>query len=136
MKKLWTFIRHQRGVVIGVTLSIIVLVWAYGCESKVRSPLNPNQLVNRAELELEVETFLAQAALKFADLDRQDEFKRIVFENAIGYAQGKPINPIGVIMTIGGILGIGGIIDNQRKDVRIKTQKGTVANDKEKDETT
>lgn len=127
MTKLWTFIRHQRGLIIGCCLSIIVLIWAYGCESKVRSPLDPKRLVNRAELKLEVENYLALAELKFADLDRQDEFKRIVFENAIGYAQGKPINPIGVIMSIGGFLGIGAIIDNQRKDVRIKTQKSNAA---------
>lgn len=127
MKKLWSFIRHQRGIIISIVLSIIVLVWAYGCESKVRSSLDPGRLVTRPEFRLEVENYLARAELKFADLDRQDEFKRIIFENAIGYAQGKPINPIGVIMSIGGLLGIGAIIDNQRKDVRIKTQNSNAA---------
>lgn len=123
MNKIWTIIRHNRGLVIGGCLSIIILMWAYSCESKVRSPLNPNQFVTRGELDVEVESFLARAKLKYADLDRQDEFKRIVFENAIGYAQGKPINPIGVIMSIGSLLGICAVIDNQRKDVHIKTMK-------------
>lgn len=123
MKTIWTFIRHNRGILISAVLCSILLVWAYSCQSKVRSIARPDTFVTRPELNAEVEHFLAQAQIKFADLDRQDEFKRLIFEAAITFVEAGTINPLAIIMTSSSILGIGAIIDNQRKDVRIKTMK-------------
>lgn len=123
MKTIWTFIRHNRGTVISAGIAIVLLVWLYGCHSQVKSIVNPTVYVNRPELEAEVAGFLNQAEIKFADLDRQDQFKRILFENAITYAQGGTVNPFAVLITLGGILGIGLAVDNRGKDVRIKDLK-------------
>lgn len=128
MKSIWTFIRHNRGILISTVLVGILLFWAYSCQSKVRSITNPDTFVTRPELNAEVEHFLAQAQLKFADLDRQDEFKRLIFEAAITFVEEGTINPLAIIMTSSSILGIGAILDNQRKDVRIKTQKTNAVN--------
>ncbi len=128
MKAIWTYIRHNRGFLISATLCSIVLVWVYACQSEVRSIVNPERLVNRDELTAEVESFLSEAELKFKDLDRQDEFKAAIFNAAIDYAQGKTVNPIALFVTLGGILGVGAVIDNQRKDVRIKTMKNNQLN--------
>jgi len=123
MKSIYAWFRHNRGIVISCVLASGILFWVYACQSRVRSIVKPDIIVTRHELNAEVEHFLRQAELKFQDLDRQDEFKKLLFETAINFAEGKTVSPIAVLITLGNILGIGAIIDNQRKDVHIKTLK-------------
>ncbi|GAI98170.1 unnamed protein product [marine sediment metagenome] len=127
MKELWTFIRHNQGMFIGGAIAAIVLIWAYGCESQVKSIVNPIVSVNRGELKAEVNNFIALAELRFADLDRQDETKKALFDIAIDFMQGGKINPAAVALTLGNILGLGAIIDNARKRTHIATLKGNAA---------
>lgn len=133
MKNLWSFIRHNSGIVIGGILTCLVLIWTFGCESQVASITNPSMLVTRAELDLEVDHFLQTAEIRYTDLDRQDEFKRTFFAMAINFMQGGQINPIAVALTIGNLLGIGAVIDNVRKRTYINTLKSERANAKEKE---
>jgi len=126
MTKIWTTIRHNYGFLIGVVLAACVLCWAYGCQSQVASIVSPSRKVTRGELRIEVDAFLATAQLRFADLDRQDAFKAGLFDTAIQFATEGKINPIAVALSLGNILGIGAIIDNRRKDVRIKAAKSEI----------
>lgn len=135
MRKIWAFIRHNSGIVIGSILTVCVLVWTYGCESQVTSILYAPNLVNRGQLQIEVDTFIAKAELRFLDLDKQDLVKNTLFNTAIDFMQGGNINPAAVAIVIGNILGLGAVIDNVRKRTLINTLKGTVANGKEKDDT-
>lgn len=128
MTKVWSFVRHNSGIVIGSILSILVLCWCYGCESKVVSITNTPFLVTRPELELEVDHFLKQAEIRFAELDQQDEFKRTFFSMAIDFMQGGKINPVAIALTIGNLLGLGAVVDNVRKRTLIATLKGRNAN--------
>ena len=123
MKELWKFVRHNQGMCIGVLLAVAVLVWTYGCQSQVRSITNPIVVVNRGELQIEVDNFIAQAELKFADLNRQDQVKSTLFNTAIDFMQGGNINPAAVAIVIGNILGLGAVVDNVRKRVLINTLK-------------
>lgn len=128
MTKLWAFIRHNSGIVIGIILVIAILVWCYGCQSKVTSISNYPVLVTRSALELEVDHFLKQAEMRFAELDQQDEFKRTLFAMAIDFmAEGK-VNPLAIAITLGNILGLGAVIDNVRKRTYINTMKRMVSN--------
>lgn len=127
MKKLWAFIRHNQGMFIGAGIAIAVLIWTYGCQSHVTSIVNPTIHVTRAELELEVENYLALAELKFADLNRQDRIKKTVFNVAIDFMQGGKVNPAAVALVLGNILGLGAIIDNARKRTHINTLKSNAA---------
>lgn len=127
MKEIWKFVRHNQGMFIGVILSITVLVWTYGCESQVTSILYAPDLVNRGQLQIEVDTFVAQAELKFADLNRQDEIKSTLFETAITFAEGGSVNPAAVAIVIGNILGLGAVMDNLRKRTLINTLKKNAA---------
>lgn len=130
MKKLWSFIRHNQGLFVGGAIAIAVLIWTYGCESQVTSILYAPNLVNRGQLQIEVDTFIAQAELKFADLNMQDQLKSTLFETAITFMEGGSVNPAAVAIVIGNILGLGAIIDNVRKRTLINTLKGNAKNGK------
>jgi len=97
--------------------------WIYGCLSQVESMRTPEKKVTRPQLKIEVDTFLAEANLKFEDLDRQDTFKRQLFEYVTVVAEGSSVNPVGVAVSLFGILGIGAVADNRRKDGVIKGLK-------------
>ncbi len=127
MTKLWAFIRHNQGMFIGAGIAITVLLWTYGCQSQVRSIVKPTVLVTRAELELEVDNYLALAELRFADLDRQDRIKVTLFDTAIDFLQGGKVNPAAVALVLGNILGLGAVIDNARKRTHINTLKSNAA---------
>lgn len=127
MKKIWAFVRHNSGIVIGSVLAIAILIWTYGCESQVTSILYAPDLVNRGQLQIEVDTFIAQAELKFVDLDRQDEVKSTLFNVAIDFMQGGKVNPAAVAIVIGNILGLGAVVDNVRKRTLIQTLKSNAA---------
>jgi len=130
MLKIWTFVRHNSGMVIGFLLLPFVLLYAYGCQSTVVSLVSPNRHITRAELIAEVDYFLAQAEARFEDLDRQDLVKGTIFNSLLELAQGGTVNPAGVALMLGNILGLGAIVDNVRKRTHINTLKGGNVNGK------
>ena len=83
----------------------------------------PEKKVTRPELQIEVDALLAEAKLKFEDLNRQDAFKRQLFEYAMVMAEGSSVNPVGVAVSLFGLLGIGAVADNRRKDGVINSLK-------------
>lgn len=82
----------------------------------VESMKTPGRMVNRPQLQIKVETFLAESKLKFEELNRQDTFKKQLFEYALVIAEGGTLNPVGVAVSLFGILGLGAVADNRRKD--------------------
>ena len=66
---------------------------------------------------------MADLELAYADLDKQDLFKQKIFELGVVAAQGGTINPVGAGITLLGILGMGAVGDNLKKDSIIKTMK-------------
>ena len=127
-----SWISHNQGIVVGLILSVILMLWTFGCESQVKSPVS-GDMVTRAELNLEVdiqvkqfETQLdniqKQAALQFVALDRQDEIKSKLYEFAAITAQSNTFNPTGVITLVGSILAMGLGVDNRIKDKIIKNR--------------
>ena len=126
------WISHNQGIAVGIILAVGLLVWTYGCMSKVKSPIS-NTMVTRPELTLEVEIQVKhieaqldalhkQAALQFESLDRADAMKRKLFEFASLTAANNAINPLGVITLVGTLLGIGVGVDNRIKDKIIKNR--------------
>jgi len=133
MTKIYAFFRHNSGVCIGFALLPFILIFAYSCQSVVVSMIDPMQKVTRSELVAEVDLYLANAARKFDDLDRQDLVKDTIFNSVLDLAQGKPLNPIGIALTFAGILGLGAGADNVRKRTYINTLKGNTLNGKIKE---
>lgn len=125
MTKLYAFFRHNSCTVIGLFLCCCVLLWCYSCQSTVVSLIDPGARITRAQLVLEVDTYLSNAELQFSDLDRQDFVKNTIFNSVLDLAQCKSINPIGIAIALSGILGLGAIGDNIRKRTHINTLKGS-----------
>lgn len=134
MKKLWKAIDHNQMLSVMVLVSIGIVYYVVGCQSTVRSILNPTTKLTREELKVEVDVEVrrleaeldklsAQAALKNKDLDRQDEIKRKLVEFGLSISTGGQINPLGVATLVGGLLGVGFAVDNRSKDKLIKTLK-------------
>lgn len=133
MKTIVKWIRHNQGLFIALLIAAILLVWTFGCRSMVSSLIEPAKRVTRDELQLELDGECARleaeldllsrrAAVKMAELDRQDEIKRKLFEFAAITAQAGTVNPAGVLALTGSILGFGAIVDNRIKDKVIKNR--------------
>lgn len=129
MKK---WISHNQGIVAAIVIVFILLVWTYGCHSRVQSPIN-GRMVTRSGLQLEIdlavkkfendlETLQRQAALQFRELDRQEALKEKLYEFASLSAVNNTINPTGLITLAGTLLGIGTLVDNRIKDKVIKNR--------------
>lgn len=78
-------------------------------------------MVSRQELQLELDTYLATAEIRYKQLDQQDELKRQLLDYAVLFAEGGTINPVGAIFTIAALVGIGAEVDNIRKRKIIKS---------------
>lgn len=115
-------------LLIGILTCIIFTFYCYACESQVRSLTDRTQLVNRQELQLELDQFINMAQLRMADLDKQDKLRAIVLQNALILVQGQPLNPVGILTAIAAVYGAtqGGCnIRKGVKDARAKRKNNT-----------
>lgn len=99
MKKLLHFLNENHHYIIAAAVIIVCCLWTYGCESKVKSVLNPDQKVTRAGLQLELDYFVGQLGIKFATLDRQDELKQTLLDLGQTFATTGTFNPTGLLNT-------------------------------------
>lgn len=104
-----------------VTLNLcsFILLYAYGCEPKTDSLISADKKVTRIELQTELELFLARARAGEKDLERQEQIRDMIFNQALVIAQGNQVNPLGVVTSLLAILGIGATID----DVRLRRER-------------
>lgn len=114
MDKIKTFLNHERYKTIGLSLGMIFTIFMHSCASTVPSLVDPQKKVTRDELKIELDTYLATAEVRFAELDRQDEFKNTLTSQVMLFAQSGGVNPIGTLLTIAGLLGVGAVVDDVR----------------------
>lgn len=124
MKKLITIVRGEAAQCIGILFCLAIIFWLYGCPSKTMSLSGSGQLVTRAEIQMELDTFIKLAEIRYVDLDRQDAFKQAVVNAAVLTTQTGTINPMGVIAILLGGLGVTATVDNVRKRAEIKKLNG------------
>ena len=115
-----TFLNGNASQTIAIIICATLLVWVYSCQPQVASVLSPSQQVTRLELDLELETFIATAEIRYKDLKRQEDLRNLLFEHASLWASSGTINPLGVLMSIAALLGVGATADNVRKRVAAK----------------
>lgn len=114
MKKALKFLNDNHHYIIAGIVIAISIFWAYGCESQVNSILNPNQLITRPELQIEIDYFIAHAELKFMDLDKQDQIKQSLLDLGSTFATTGTLNPTGLLNTAVSVAAIAFGL-NQRK---------------------
>jgi len=100
MQHLLKFLNDNHWYIIACVLACSFVFWIYGCESQVTSLLYPEKKINRMELENETTYIIGQAKVKLADLDRQDELKQLVLDQAAIFSQQGSFNPMGLLNTI------------------------------------
>ncbi len=103
---MWIWIKKYSTLLISALICIVFFFYCYGCESKVNSLTDRTRQINRQELQLELDQFINMAQLRMADLDKQDELRAIVLQNALILVQGQPFNPVGIITAIAAVYGI------------------------------
>ena len=122
------WIKKHISIIITVLVSVGVLVFVYACEPKVKSLNDKRELVNRIELQVELDNILAVAKMRMASLDKQDALRNIILQNALVIVQGQPFNPVGLITGIAGIYGLLKVGSNVTKVVKTQVKKRTVNN--------
>lgn len=111
---------HERYQTITFICVAVILAGIASCESTAPSIINPTMRVNREQLQNEANVILAKIDRAELTIDKQDRLKQLLFNQAIVASQGRPINPVGLITSLGTILGIGAFTDNIRKRKEIK----------------
>lgn len=105
------------------TIALIVLTailfWGYGCPPRVRSLTTPKKMITRPELQIELDTIISTAQYKMADLDKQEQFRDLIFKNALLMIEGGSLNPIGIMTMLAGLYGI----TRGVKDIKDKVKK-------------
>ena len=122
MDKVWKWLNHNRYVVIGPVVAIMVWAYALGCTALTTSPLDIGRMVNASQLEIDFKTWQAQqeiTAAKFdaagQDLVRQEEQNAALKETILGLASGGVPDVPGLLKLLVGGGGLGAIVDNVRK---------------------
>jgi len=119
-EKIKTLFNHERYQMFAIIAVAQILLWNYGCQSKVTSITSPDTFITLDELNGEVDLFLAKAESRYKQLDQQDQIKNTLFQNALTYAATGTLNPVALLTTLGSVLGIGAAADNVRKRKEIK----------------
>lgn len=142
MNSFWTkivaFSKSHTFLVIGLIIGIILFLAAYGCESRVQSILqstsiNPGttpivgKMVSRAELSSELAYIISTAESKYADLDKQDQIRAMLLNQASLIAAGGTFNFAGILPILAGIMGIGAVVDNRKAASTISAQQTQIA---------
>lgn len=126
MTSIKKWLSHNQALVASIVVCIILVVVAFGCKVTTENPFNPQQKVTRDQLTVEAENYAAKLKLAYADLDQKDAIVKAILEAGLAYAQGGGVNPLGVASTMMGILGLGAVVDNRRKDAVIKSKSNAL----------
>lgn len=125
---MWQWIKdHWKGL-ITCLITFGVLIYIYGCESKVRSMYDPTRQINRQELQLELDRFMGLVQVRMVSLDKQDQLRALILENALILVQGQPFNPLGILTGIGAIYGATQAGCNITKTIKTTRNKRKVNN--------
>lgn len=92
--------------VIAILVLTAILFWGWGCPSRVGSLITPGKKITRPELQIELDSIISTAEFRMAELDKQDRFRDLIFNNALLMIEGGTLNPVGIITMLAGIYGV------------------------------
>jgi len=125
---MWNWITKHKPVLVTVLVTVCFALYCYGCESKTESLNSTKKQVTRQELQIELESIINLSQIRFADLDRQDELKTMILQNALVIVQGQPFNPLGILTGIATLYGVSQAGSNITKTVKKVAKKRKVNN--------
>lgn len=128
MQKLKAFADKNLTAIITLALATPLILYAYGCESHCRSLLNRGETVTRLGLQAEVQYFIAQAEERFAALNKEDAFKKALFDQFMVVTTTGTVNAQGILTALVGALGIGAIASNVKLRVKLNGTKKDIPN--------
>lgn len=106
MKRILKSLNDNHWYIIAAAIAAAIMIWVYGCVSTVPSVLHPEQLINRIELDNELQYLIGLVQARAQELDRQDAIKQALLDSANVIGQTGNINPSGllnIIATIGAV---------------------------------
>jgi len=122
MTRILKWFEHNRYLVAGPLVGVLLWSYAVSCTPSTPSPLEPGRLVNTRELDLDFKTWQAQQQLMAAkfeaagqDLAEQKARADKLQEDIINLATGGIPDVPGLVKLVLGGGGFGAIIDNIRK---------------------
>jgi len=122
MTRILKWVEHNRYLVAGPLVCVLLWAYAVSCTPLTPSPLEPGRLVNTRELDLDFKAWQAQQQLMAAkfeaagqDLAEQKARADKLQEDIIGLAAGGIPDVPGLVKLVLGGGGLGAIIDNIRK---------------------
>lgn len=108
---------------LALTVLTALLFWGYGCPARTPSLTKPREKVTRPELQIELDSIIATAEYRFADLQKQEQFRDLIFQNVLVMAETGTLNPAGIIFLLTSLYGIG----RAGKDVKDRVKKKPVS---------
>ena len=127
MNKILRTARHYQGTIVAFTACIALCAWGLGCQVTTVSPFDPGTKVTKAELEIEVDAYASKVSLAYRDIGKQEAIRKAILEAGLAYAQGGGVSPLGLASTLAGIMGLGLVVDNRKKDAVIKSKSNALA---------
>jgi dolichol kinase len=115
MSKILKYLNENHMAAIAALVLIAGAIYFLGCQSRVPSMIDPKKQITRGELEAESDFLIAQVRLKLEDLDRQDEIKRLISEQASLFATTGSFNPMGLANLAISVFAVGSALDSRRK---------------------
>lgn len=91
---------------IAILVLTAILFWGYGCPPRTESLLADGKKVTMGELQMELDSIIATAEYRVADLKRQQAFRDVIYNNALLMVEGGAINPVGIITMLAGLYGV------------------------------
>lgn len=119
----WQKLKDNLPLVIAMILCIGLLFWTVACPPRTQSIVSPETKVTAAELQLELDTIISTARLRMADLEKQQEFRDIILQNALLVIQTGTFNPLGIVTSLLTFYGVGSIANSTRKVVKKKVEE-------------
>ena len=134
LTKVWTAIRHNQAVIVAVVLSVMLVIWVYGCQSTAISPFTGKK-VTYVQIQADVNEYIAKrtaedkafsekAKIALADIERQDEFKSALMTMLNAYAATTPAGAVAV--PILALLSGGLFLSNRKKDSIITVKSNDI----------
>jgi len=120
MQKLYKFLTNHKALTISWLTALQLLIYAYGCQPKCQSILNPTVRITASEFNAEIQMLQAKVKDRQLSLEQQSKLRDVLFGAAITAAQAGTVNPVSIAIALAAVLGIGAGVEGQVEKSKAK----------------